>query len=360
MYCILGQGLAGTALAFRFEESGIPFKIIDNGFKSSSSMVAAGLWNPIVFRRINKSYLAEEFLDAQEHFYPRLEKKLDAKFYFPLPLARIHKSKWELDTWFEKMTLPQFENYLTAKTADWNSSNFTPQPFSAHKVNRTGHLDTTVYLKAARRYFLESNQLIETNADLPNTAEELRHWSVAGNSFDRIIDCRGYKSALSQWWEYLPFGLTKGETIVVKCSGLNLKEICNSGFFIIPLGDDMYRVGATFNWDDPTPNTTEAGKQELLEKIRNTISLPFEVIEHLAGVRPTVQDRRPLFGRHPIAKNLFLFNGLGAKGVMMAPYFAQVFRGYLEDQQALPTDTDIARYASFLGKKNPQINHPVP
>lgn len=359
MYCILGQGLAGTILAFRLKSSGIPFKIIDNGFKNSSSIVAAGLWNPIVFRRINKSYMADEFLDELEIFYPEMEKLLGVKFYHLIKIARIHASKWEQDAWFEKIDLPMYENYLTKEVPNLDPSAFAKMPFGSNLVDRCGHLDTEIFLHASRRYFINDNDLIEAEICLPETVAELDSWTFSNFNFDKIIDCRGYRSADSPWWRYLPFGLTKGETLTVKCPGLNLIDVFNAGFFVLPLGESKFRVGATFNWDEPTPEKTEEGKKELVDKFQTAIKLPFEILNHQAGVRPTVQDRRPLFGKHPLADNLYIFNGLGAKGVMMAPYFSTIFVDFLQHGKPLPKDADINRFLDLLGMDKPQINHPV-
>jgi hypothetical protein len=112
MNIILGQGLAGTVLAFRLLERGEEVRIIDDQWKSSSSMVAAGLWNPIVFRRINKSWKADECIAELDLFYPSLEDKLKAKFYRSVPIWRIHGSKQEQDLWDEKKDLPGFRPYL--------------------------------------------------------------------------------------------------------------------------------------------------------------------------------------------------------------------------------------------------------
>lgn len=359
MYCILGQGLAGTILAFRLKSSGIPFKIIDNGFKNSSSIVAAGLWNPIVFRRINKSYMADEFLGELEIFYPEIEKLLGVTFYHPIKIGRVHASKWERDTWFEKLDLPMYRKYLTEDVPDWNPSAFAEMPYGSNLVDKCGHLDTEMFLHASRKYFIMENELIEADILLPKTSEELDSWTFSDLKFEKIIDCRGYSSADSPWWRYLPFGLTKGETLTVKCPNLDLRSVFNSGFFVLPLGEEVFKVGATFNWDEPTPERTEKGKNELVQKFQNAIKLPFEILDHQAGVRPTVQDRRPLFGKHPLADNLYIFNGLGAKGVMMAPYFSTIFVDFLESEKPLPEDADISRFLDLIGQDRPEINHPV-
>ena len=39
-----------------------------------------------------------------------------------------------------------------------------------------------------------------------------------------------------------------------------------------------------------------------------------------------------------------MFNGMGAKGVMLAPYFAGKFVHFLKQKQELPKEVDVARF----------------
>ena len=76
--------------------------------------------------------------------------------------------------------------------------------------------------------------------------------------------------------------------------------------------------------------------------------LPFEIIDHQAGIRPTVKDRRPLLGVHPAHHQLAIFNGMGTKGVMLAPYFANHLVNHLENDDKLLPEIDIVRFGKKL------------
>jgi glycine oxidase len=65
-------------------------------------------------------------------------------------------------------------------------------------------------------------------------------------------------------------------------------------------------------------------------------------------VRPTVKDRRPLLGIHPEYNQLAVFNGLGTKGVMLAPYFANKLVNLILKNEPLPNEVNINR---FIDKK---------
>lgn len=344
MYFILGQGLAGTCLAFQFLERNIPFHIFDNGFKTSSSIVAAGLWNPIVFRRITKSWRADELIRSVHSFYPNLESILKVSFFYPSENIRLHSSPLERDEWIEKRNDPDFEEYLFASDALETNPYITKKENGYGLVQQTGHIDLPVFLNAARNYFKEHGVLSDREVELPDTPDGILHYSMDGINPEKIIDCRGSQANTSVWWSYLPFNLSKGEVLTIKCPNLNLTQTINSGVFIMPVGDDIYRVGATFSWEDISPEPTEAGRNELIGKLDKTINLPFEIIEHQAGIRPSVADRRPLMGTHPACNKLVIFNGFGTKGVMLAPYFSEILCSFLIDGKDLAKEIDIQRF----------------
>ena len=120
--------------------------------------------------------------------------------------------------------------------------------------------------------------------------------------------------------------------------------VIKSSVFIIPMGNDLYRVGATYKWKDKSNSPTEECKQELLQKLDTFLKCPYEVIDHVAGIRPTVSDRKPLVGRHPKHENVFLLNGLGSRGVMIAPMASQQLFAFIENNVALEPEMDLSRF----------------
>ena len=68
---IAGGGLAGICIAYQLAEKNIPFILLDKG-SNQSSLKAAGLINPIVFRRMLKSWRVDEFLPYALEFYIKI------------------------------------------------------------------------------------------------------------------------------------------------------------------------------------------------------------------------------------------------------------------------------------------------
>jgi glycine oxidase len=134
-----------------------------------------------------------------------------------------------------------------------------------------------------------------------------------------IIFAEGFGMHSNPYFNHLPLDGTKGELFIIKAPALDLDVIVNTSVFILPLGNDLFKVGATYNWVDKTSTPTEEGKQELIDRIKEILTCDFEIIQHLAGVRPTVKDRKPLIGRHSMHSQLYLLNGLGTRGVLLGP-----------------------------------------
>jgi len=331
---IIGQGLAGSVLAMRLHKLEKDFLVIDNHRNNSSTEVAAGMWNPIVFRKLNKSWKADDLLPELERFYKSMEEKLGRSILHPLSIRRVHSSKFEADTWLEKKGLPGYQQYLGDETSV--PEGFSEPEYGISTVHKAGYIDLTPFLQGVEEFLIEKNLLVQKEIGEDEVLKEFRNRT--------IIDCRGYRCADSPWWDFLPFGKTKGEVLTIHCPNLELNEIFNAGFFVCPLGDNTYRLGATFNWDEENNIPTQKGRDELVNKLKKWTSKPFDVVDHRAGIRPTVADRRPVIGRHPDISNLFLFNGLGTKGVMIAPFLSKVFLGHLFEGQEIPDDINLERW----------------
>ena len=163
-----------------------------------------------------------------------------------------------------------------------------------------------------------------------------------------IVFAEGFGMHSNPFFKYLPLDGTKGELFIIKAPQLDIDIIINTSVFILPLGNDLFKVGATYNWKDKTNLPTEDAKQELIERIQEIITCDFEIVEHFAGIRPTVKDRRPLLGTHQKYNTIHILNGLGTRGVMLAPAMAIELYNHIENNKALDKTIDISRYASLL------------
>lgn len=345
-YIIVGQGIAGTVLAHTLLKKGRSVHIIDEPSLSSASKVAAGLYNPVVFKRMSKSWMADELIPFMDKFYTEAEHLLNEKFYHKKHIVKLFAEENERQFWMKK-TNEEIGKYLDKTITDNFLSDIVYNPFGAAEVIHAGNLETQLFLGASRNYFTKNHFLTEEKFDyslLKISGEGVAYKELEAG---KIIFCEGFKTLENPYFNWLPFKLTKGEVITVRLPGeyvIPTDKVINKGVFILPLGNNTYKVGATYEWNDLNEEPTEKGRTELQEKLQKVIKVPFEIIEHRAGIRPTVNDRRPMLGVHPKHPALRVFNGMGTKGVMLAPYFAKCLSDFFEENIPLDPEVDITRF----------------
>jgi hypothetical protein len=217
-------------------------------------------------------------------------------------------------------------------------------PFDYGEVLQTGYVDTKLLLVAYKKYLLENNLLLQDTFDyqLIKFHDDCVQYKLI--KAKHIIFAEGFGLHENPYFNYLPLDGTKGELFIIKAPQLNLDVIINTSVFILPLGNDLFKVGATYNWQDKTSSPTEEGKLELLARLQEILDCEFEIVDHFAGVRPTVRDRKPLIGSHPKFPRLHILNGLGTRGVMLGPSMAIALFESIEYQKPLDKAIDIKRY----------------
>lgn len=341
-YLIVGCGLAGISfseIALQNNKSIIVF----NNDSQKSSRIAGGLYNPVILKRFSKVWQAQEQLKKVVDFYGELEKKLKIKINFRMPIFRKFFSVEEQNDWFIAADKVALTPFLSTEISNKKYKNF-PSPFGYGEVLQTGYIDIVTLLNSYKDYLLSIHSFNEMSFDY--ALLEIRENFVQYKDIKakHILFAEGFGMLSNPLFKHLPLDGTKGELIIIKTSDLDLDIIVKTSVFVLPLGNDLYKIGATYNWKDKTSSPTENGKAELIEKIKELIKCDFEVVEHLAAVRPTVKDRRPLVGTHPLHKNVHLLNGLGTRGVMLGPSMAEALYDYIEFQEPLDKEVNMDRF----------------
>jgi glycine/D-amino acid oxidase-like deaminating enzyme len=213
---------------------------------------------------------------------------------------------------------------------------------------QSGYVDTKLLLNAYKKYLLDHNLLLEETFDYHSIQFFDDGVQYKNTKAKQIIFAEGFGLHTNPFFNYLPLDGTKGELFIIKVPNLNLEVIINTSVFILPLGNDLFKVGATYNWQDKTSDPSEEGRTELLARIYEILDCEFEIIAHFAGVRPTVRDRKPLVGTHPQFSRLHILNGLGTRGVMLGPSMAIALFELIEHQKPLDKVIDIKRYENKI------------
>ena len=343
-YIIVGSGLAGISLAEELRSRRLRFMVFEDE-SQTSSLVAGGMYNPVVLKRFNPVWKGAEQLDVALPFYKKLEKRFQRTYDQSIDILRIFKSVQEQNNWFSASDKPRLKPFLVPEIEENRNSSVLADHLLG-RVRRTGRVVVRELVNDYRAALREEGLLRSENFDHHRLKIAENNLGYDDIESGRVVFCEGNGMADNPYFKDLPLEGTKGELITIHAPELKLDEVVKSAVFVMPLGDDLYKVGATFNWTDKTNAPTEQGRRELVDKLRKVISCDFKIMEHEAGVRPTTQDRRPLLGVHSEHPRLAVFNGLGTRGVMSAPFLAEQLVNFLEGGTPLDAEVDISRFSS--------------
>lgn len=311
---------------------------------SACSRVAGGIYNPVVFKRLTKSWLADTLLPVMQRFYTELETKLQAKLLHPVQIAHPLASAAEQALWNRKAA-NELAGFVYPAIRSSRNIPGNGEPYGI--VKEAGFVDVQALLTASRKYLEKRGHYHEEEFvydELGLSDEGVRYKDL---SAQKIIFCEGYLYKNNPWFAQLSFKPAKGEILTIKCAQLKLCIIFTKDFFILPLTEPgLFKVGATYKWDELDDFPTATGREELIQKFSRAVPYEFEIIKHEAGVRPATIDRRPVLGFHPAYPQVCIFNGLGTKGVMLAPYFAKHFCSFMLDNAPLWREVDVKRFFS--------------
>jgi glycine oxidase len=338
---VVGCGVAGICLTHELLQADCEVQVMDNG-KNVSSTVAAGIINPIVFRRMTLSWRVSEFIPFAYTKYRELEQETGASFFHPLVIRRLFPSEQELEFWKKKQSLPEYSDYLEELTEEDLNFQLEQNTFGTGRVKQASYIDAKCFIAANRATFQSRGILLEESFDHAELDPEKAIYK--GTAYDYIVFAEGKDSNYNPLFGYLPIQQTKGEVLTIQSETMYSNESLNRKCFLLPLGNHHFKVGSTYVWDTDNTIPTEEGLQTITENLKSLSSEPYTILEHNAGVRPTVLDRRPLLGRHPKFPKMAIANGLGAKGYMLAPLLMHEFVKHLLHDQEIPKDSHISRF----------------
>ncbi|MBO0330454.1 NAD(P)/FAD-dependent oxidoreductase [[Muricauda] lutisoli] len=341
-YLVVGLGLAGISICEVLEKEGKSFRVITDE-SQQASQVAGGLYNPVILKRFTMAWKAKQQLLGAKPFYKGLEEKLGVTLDHELPVLRKFASIEEQNLWFEAADRPDLDYFLSTKILP-NKNPVIDAPHGFGEVKYTGRIDTGALVRSYKNYLKNSDSLMEESFDFDELSVSQESISYKSITAKKIVFACGYGLKQNPYFGYLPLNGTKGELLIIHAPDYKEENVIKSSVFTIPMKNDKYLVGATYKWKDKTNEPTEESKNELLEKLMTFLTCDFEVVDHVAGIRPTVADRRPLVGRHPEHENLYVLNGFGSRGVLIGPYASKQLFDYIEKQSELDPEMDIQRF----------------
>ena len=342
-YIIIGAGLAGSIL-YDFLKQDATVLVLDNEKGVYGSRVAAGIYNPVTGRRMVKSWMIDTLAPFAKDFYKRKEQELEAIFLQTVDIKRLFHNEGQRNEWLKKVDFYGIEEIVVgAIEPDLND----PKVHVDHggvKTTASWRLDTDSFLDTMQEQMREDDALTKASIQYHEISLHTNEVRVGEYRTKRLIFCEGWKMTYNPWFTHLCIVPNKGEVLTISAPELDQRDLLQKGMFVLPIGDGHYKVGATYNKEQVDYEPTAIAKNWLLERLDRLIKVPYNVIEHKAGVRPTSKDRRPLLGQHPEYRQLFVFNGFGSKGVSQIPWCAQQMINHLSKGEKLHPEVDIQRF----------------
>jgi glycine oxidase len=347
-YLIVGQGLAGSLMALNLIKRGKSVVVIDDGHKHAASKVAAGLINPITGQRHALTWRFMEFWGFLQQDYRNWEELLEASFFYKKPILKLLKTHEERTTFEQKLEAGEFEGIEIDYPHETEKILGCQANEGCYELRQTGYVDQSQFIGQARNYFAARGIL---ELECWKAADFNRETGlVAWKQFEapRIIFTQGFQNDSNPFFRDLPFRHSKGEIVELTGPGLDNFPVLNRGKWLLSTSPGVYRAGSTYNLKQIDQQVTEDGIAEIIDGVGELVNWKFEVAGGLAGVRPALQDFRPVLGKHPWYPELVIFNGLGSKGSLQAPLLARELVDHLEEGTPLHPDTDIERFRKYL------------
>lgn len=342
-YIIVGFGLAGMSLAEQLQKNSKSFVVITEEDKSSS-VVAGGMYNPVILKRFTSPWNAVAQMEYAMPFYNAMQSRLKVNVVNPLPVLRVFNAIEEQNNWLIASDKPNLAPFLSPNFIK-NDNTSIQADNNFGEVNKAGRLQVAKLLQAYKHELLAADSYLQEVFSYCDLVVKEDYVVYKDLKAKHIVFSEGYGMKSNPYFNYLPLNGTKGEVLIIKSESLQLSSIVKSGVFIIPLEEkDNYLVGATYHWTDKSWEATKEAKTELRDKLDLLLKCDYTIIDQLAGIRPTVKDRRPLIGRHPEYKNMYVLNGLGTRGVMVAPIISNQLYSYIENNTDLDAEINIERF----------------
>lgn len=332
-YTIVGQGLAGSWLAWWLLEAGQDVTVVDPLPPDSSSRVAAGLVNPITGARVKSTWRGADFVPAAERDYAALETRWQTPLVRRYSLRRIFRDARSYDYFLMHRSDGEFD-WIPLRDIQPGTHDGLSYPFGGFAHDRAWTVDTGAFLDGMLAEIRRRGRFVR--------AQVVPHDELLAEA-DVVVWCEGFAVERHPLWSWLPMAPVKGEIVDVVLPGSIIDDVISSGIWIIPLGDGRYRVGSTYDWDDRSPDPTAAAAGQLLEAIQAVTGRHATIVGHRAAVRPATFNRRPYLGRHPVSPTQVVFNGLGTKGTLLAPWMARHLVEHLVYATPLDPDVDCSR-----------------
>jgi len=339
---VIGGGIAGICMSHALRSRGVDVFFTDDQKQGGSSMAAAGIINPVTGKRFVKSWRFDEFLPFARSFYQNMETLLGGSIWQEKAITRLLRTPEEINDWSVRCTQPDYQALIgdVEEVGEWAA--LLHPGFKAAAILGAARVNFQNLITAYHHRAKEEGWYEKSSVNLGELPDAVK-------KYDAVVLCEGYVASENPWFPALPWQLAKGEALIVAIDGAkaaSINSMLKKTHTLVPLGNGRFWTGGTYQWHYLDAKPSEGEKTTLVRQLNEVLAVPYRIEAHWAGVRPSVKDRRPFLGESPVVKRLFMFNGLGTKGALMAPYWAQHLTDHVLDGKTLDPLVDVQRVFS--------------
>lgn len=339
-YLIVGGGFAGIFFAHQLIKNGKSFVLFSEP-KPGASRVSAGMVNPVVLKKFTTFWKAQEQIDFLNSALEEIKSYTNQNYLIRESVHRILHNEDERNLWLKKSEDESLKRFLSP---DFISFDEILNPFQTGEVLQSSRLDIDAFFDDMFNY-LRANEMLEETTFRYDTLDTERNIYNNEFHFQSVVFCEGMGVVNNPFFNEIPVIPNKGHHLKVKLSrNLDTKVTLKKKHFLFPIQDDLYFYGGTYDRDSKDESIDEAAVNQLKLGLSEFYPYDFEIKEVKFGFRPTVKDRRPIAGRHSVHQNFYIFNGLGARGVLNGCYFSKMLFDFIESNIPLPPEIDLNRF----------------
>lgn len=337
-YIIVGDGYAGLFFAHQLLKSGKNFRIFSEG-KKGASQVSAGIVNPVVLKKFTTFWKAQEQIDFLQQTMKEIESYTGRNYFISDNIQRIFHDENEKNLWLKKAQNDDLKDFLDSDFYQLESVN---NRFGTGKVMQSGRLDVQNFFTDMKRALKESDVWNEEKFDYTVLSSS----SYKDFSFSNIVFCEGIGVKENPYFNTIPVQPNKGHHLKVKLSTEpDSNVIIKKKHFLFPLSGSQFYYGGTYDREQLHEQIDSSAVEQLTNGLSEFYTGDFEIEEVQFGFRPTVKDRRPVIGAHEVHQNFYVFNGLGARGILNGCYFAHHLFDHIEFGKDLHPEVNLNRFS---------------
>ncbi|WP_419868604.1 NAD(P)/FAD-dependent oxidoreductase [Chryseobacterium sp. CT-SW4] len=339
-YIIVGDGYAALFFAHQLIKNGKTFILYSEG-KKSASQVSAGIINPVVLKKFTTFWKAQEQIIFLKQTLKEIEEYTHQNYLIDAPIHRIFHDENEQNLWLKKSDNEELSAFLNQ---DFKTLDVVKNPFKTGRVNQSARLEVNSFFDSLFAYLGANSQLIKERFDYTLLNPEENSYKDIG--FSHILFCEGMGVKLNPYFSDIEVRPNKGHHIKVSLSTpVQEKITIKKKHFLFSMENNLYFYGGTYDRDQLGDHIDNSAVEQLYNGLSEFYPYDFEIKETAVGFRPTVKDRRPIIGRHPEHSNLYVFNGLGARGILNGCYFSEKLYSFIENNMPLPEEVSLQRFS---------------